>query len=468
MNQDQNNLNTNNFNIQGNNRISNNQSLNNQTFNQGMGFNQQQVIPQPQPISSFQQPIIPEPTPQSINTFESGNDSNQNLNSKPLKKKKLWLIIGIISIIIFVISIGIILLTKDSNVLVKPKNSEIRKLTFYNKVNESDWIGNLHIPQEYSVSISLKENQYAKFSFNNNFYTYNELAYSYAKNSNVVLWYYYYEPYNSFISLDDLNHTMGENGYNEISKKAKQQKINKKIKYKNAEIIMYGSENDLAIYIVYNMEGKYFLMEIGDTLVRPNIDFGKVSKIEPYTTNSEDATVEEMIKICKSIINDINLEKIEDNNNAGYIKISTDIDYVDIFNDNTLYLNLKDDNVDINQWYRNDTGKSDKESNSLRISSRKKDMRILLVEFRKPVEDIYEFNKINYPLEKYTIKGIDVYVQMIENPFFSHYNGKSSGMFYIKSNDNHVIGIDYAQAIEKNKIESTLNDIFDLFFTKEK
>lgn len=98
MNQEQNNLNQNNFNTQGNNGIPNNQPLN----NQGMGFSQQTINPQPQPIPSFQQPINQEPTPQSINTFETGNASNQNFNNKPSKKKKLGLIIGVIVLIIVI------------------------------------------------------------------------------------------------------------------------------------------------------------------------------------------------------------------------------------------------------------------------------------------------------------------------------------------------------------------------------
>ena len=107
MNQEQNNLNPNNFNTQGNNGIPNNQPLNNQSFNQGMGFNQQPINPQPQPTPSFQQPIMQEPTPQPTNTFESGNASNQSFNSKPPKKMNLGLIIGIVAAVA-VVGVGIV------------------------------------------------------------------------------------------------------------------------------------------------------------------------------------------------------------------------------------------------------------------------------------------------------------------------------------------------------------------------
>lgn len=80
MNQEQNNLNLNNFNIQGNNGMPNNQPLNNQSFNQ------QPINSQPQPTPSFQQTINQMNTPQPINTFDSGNTSNQNFNSKSPKK----------------------------------------------------------------------------------------------------------------------------------------------------------------------------------------------------------------------------------------------------------------------------------------------------------------------------------------------------------------------------------------------
>lgn len=107
MNQEQNNLNPNNFNTQGSNGIPNNQPLN----NQGMGFNQQPINPQPQPTPSYQQPInqmnMQQRTPQPINTFESGNTSNQNFNSKPPKKMNLGLIIGIVAVVA-VVGVGVV------------------------------------------------------------------------------------------------------------------------------------------------------------------------------------------------------------------------------------------------------------------------------------------------------------------------------------------------------------------------
>ena len=116
MNQEQNNLNTNNFNTQGNNGIPNNQPLNNQSFNQGMGFNQQSINPQPQPTPSFQQTIMQKPTPQPMNNiFESGNTNNQNLSSKPPRKMNLGLIIGIIVAAAVAIVVILILLNGNKN-----------------------------------------------------------------------------------------------------------------------------------------------------------------------------------------------------------------------------------------------------------------------------------------------------------------------------------------------------------------
>lgn len=123
MNQEPNNLNPNNFNTQGNNGIPNNPPLqNNNTFNQGMqqstNVNQPTFNPQPQPTPSFQQPInqmnMQQPTPQSMNTFESGNANNQSFNSKPPKKMNLGLIIGIV-VVVAVIGIGGILLFNNIN-----------------------------------------------------------------------------------------------------------------------------------------------------------------------------------------------------------------------------------------------------------------------------------------------------------------------------------------------------------------
>lgn len=137
MNQEQNNLNPNNFNTQGNNGIPNNQPLNNQSFNQGMGFNQQPINPQPQPTPSFQQPInqmnMQPQTPQPMNAFESGNASNQNFNSKPPKKMNLGLIIGIVAIVV-VVGVGVVFGSKllsnnsgnqDNNSVTENNNDKI-------------------------------------------------------------------------------------------------------------------------------------------------------------------------------------------------------------------------------------------------------------------------------------------------------------------------------------------------------
>jgi len=127
MNQEQNNLNPNNFNTQGNNGMPNNQPLqNNQgfnpTFNQNVApntnvnqstFNSQPMVEpispvQPQQMPSYQQPIIQERAPQSINnTVESGNKSNQNFNSKQPKKMNIGLIVGIV-VAVAVVGVGIV------------------------------------------------------------------------------------------------------------------------------------------------------------------------------------------------------------------------------------------------------------------------------------------------------------------------------------------------------------------------
>lgn len=103
MNQEQNNLNLNNFNTQDNNGIPNNQSLNNQIFNQGIDINQQ--------------PIMQEPTPQPMNTFESGNTNNLNLNSKPPKKINFVFIIGIVValVVVLLIIFGKNIINKNDN-----------------------------------------------------------------------------------------------------------------------------------------------------------------------------------------------------------------------------------------------------------------------------------------------------------------------------------------------------------------
>lgn len=103
MNQEQNNLNLNNFNTQDNNGIPNNQPLNNQIFNQGIDVNQQ--------------PIMQEPTPQPMNTFESGNTNNLNLNSKPPKKINFVFIIGIVValVVVLLIIFGKNIINKNDN-----------------------------------------------------------------------------------------------------------------------------------------------------------------------------------------------------------------------------------------------------------------------------------------------------------------------------------------------------------------
>lgn len=88
MNQEQNNINQN-FNMQGN-----NETVNNQTFNnQNIGLNQQATPNYQQPINQMN---MQSPTPQTTNnTFVSGNTNTQSVNSKPPKKIKFGLIIGL-------------------------------------------------------------------------------------------------------------------------------------------------------------------------------------------------------------------------------------------------------------------------------------------------------------------------------------------------------------------------------------
>jgi len=126
MNQDQNNLNLNNFNTQGNNGIPNNQPLNNQSFNntlnqgiqQNSNGNQQTFNPQPQTPPNYQQTTnqmnMQQPTPHPMNSFENGNASNQNLNTKPPKKMSLGLIIGIVVAVVAVVG-GILLFSNMGN-----------------------------------------------------------------------------------------------------------------------------------------------------------------------------------------------------------------------------------------------------------------------------------------------------------------------------------------------------------------
>lgn len=109
MNQDSNNLNQNTFNAQGNNGIPNNQPLNNNQYVQSQQVN----------TNMHQQPMnqmnIQQPTQQPVNSFESGNVNNQNLNSKPSKKMNLGLIIAIVAIIVIIVVVTIILLSYNSN-----------------------------------------------------------------------------------------------------------------------------------------------------------------------------------------------------------------------------------------------------------------------------------------------------------------------------------------------------------------
>lgn len=110
MNQEQNNLNSNNFNVQNDNEMFNNQSLNNQNFNNT--FNQESSVNKPT-INLQSQPM---------NTFKSGNNSNQNFDSRSSKKKNLALIIGIVIGVIAILIITIMLVPKLLN-----KNSAFGK-----------------------------------------------------------------------------------------------------------------------------------------------------------------------------------------------------------------------------------------------------------------------------------------------------------------------------------------------------
>ena len=150
MNQEQNNLNTNNFNIQGSNGISNNQPLNNQSFNQGMGFNQQPIDSQLQPLPNYNQPIIQNPTSQPMNNFESVNVSNQSFNNRPPKKMNLGLIIGIVVIlllVIFIIIIGNKFFINNNDVINETIKETDSKLDYY------PWVVN-----EFQIKYKLDEN----------------------------------------------------------------------------------------------------------------------------------------------------------------------------------------------------------------------------------------------------------------------------------------------------------------------
>lgn len=124
MNQEQNNSNQNNLNTQNNNGISNNQS-----YNQDVSGNREVINSQPQQPLNYEQTIMQQSTPQSIdNEFETRSANNQSFNSKPTKKINLGLIIGIIIVIIAVITIILILLNGNrKNDLVNNLNISLEK-----------------------------------------------------------------------------------------------------------------------------------------------------------------------------------------------------------------------------------------------------------------------------------------------------------------------------------------------------
>lgn len=182
MNQEYNNLNSNNFNMQSNNEISNNQPLqNNQnfnnTFNQGVqqntNINQSTFNYQPQPTQNYQQSInqmnMQQPMPQIVNSFESENVDNQNLNNKPPKKKKLGLIIGIIAIVVIVIAIviGVVtLLLRDTKEQNLNENKEVFSFLYKNEENFY-YIDEKNTIYEYKGYKNIEfENGYAVFSKN--------------------------------------------------------------------------------------------------------------------------------------------------------------------------------------------------------------------------------------------------------------------------------------------------------------
>jgi len=157
MNQEQNNLNPNNFSTQGNNGIPNNQPLNNQNFNQGMGFNQQPINPQPQTTPSYQQSInqmnMQQTTPQPMNNaFESGNANNQSLNSKSPKKMNLGLIIGIVSITLLVIIVAMVLLNNDKGNNNENNNISDEIIETIPSVNDSNEIISIGDEKFYIIS----------------------------------------------------------------------------------------------------------------------------------------------------------------------------------------------------------------------------------------------------------------------------------------------------------------------------
>lgn len=136
MNQEQNNLNQNNFNIQGNNGIPNNQLIqNNQSFNQEINVNQQSQM-----TSKLTQPLTQDIIPQSINTFENGNNvDNKNLNSKLSMKISLVLIIGIVFTIV-IVGVGIFFSNKlfsnsnnKNNPVIDNNNSTKTDIIYYDK-----------------------------------------------------------------------------------------------------------------------------------------------------------------------------------------------------------------------------------------------------------------------------------------------------------------------------------------------
>lgn len=179
MNQDNNNqFNQNNFNTQGNNGIPNNQPLQN-----NQGVNQQPINSQPTP--SFQQPIMGDPTPQPMNTFGSGNVSNQNSNNKPPKKMNLGLILGIVVAVAVVVA-GILLFNKPSSQVNNNGTTNNNSNVSYNDNSRNikstytfDEATSQFAFKEYETTIIFKQTDKVKFS-----------AISFGGLSNVMSFYY--------------------------------------------------------------------------------------------------------------------------------------------------------------------------------------------------------------------------------------------------------------------------------------
>lgn len=131
-------MNQNKFNSQDYNGITNNQNANSQ-----------------QPMYNQQTQIFPQSIPQNVNSFESGNINNQNLNNKSSKKINLGLIIGIVTMIVVV---GIFF---GSKLLLNGDNNNLTNGGSNNQNLSSESISQIEITSSYVIALTNSGKLYA-------------------------------------------------------------------------------------------------------------------------------------------------------------------------------------------------------------------------------------------------------------------------------------------------------------------